>query len=381
MKKKLAIITHEYYPVLSGGTIFAEKLAIEFAQLGYEVEILTPKIGDSYPRIESQEHFKVRRFYTGRQSAASSSLLEHLLMLVLGLPQMLWYIWRQKFALLFNIFVVPAGLIGLIIAKILRIPTFAFVDAADTPGIESQMQHIMKLLTVLFRLVTNNSDGVIVCGGLEDVALPMVTNRFKTAIPNGTSIPSRQVEVCSHGDTVRFLSIGRMVLRKGFGDIIKALQLVKMVRNDFHLDIIGYGANEDEVRALLRQYNLEENITMHGRVEYDRLADFYLASDVYIFYGGREGSSLAMIEGLSWGMPIVASDDPGNRTYVEPGKNGYLVPWQNPEKLSRAIITLLENKATLPQMGKSSREIAELYTWGHIAQRYHTFFEQVRNQQ
>ena len=54
MPDRLAIITHEYYPVLSGGTVFTEKLAEELGTLGWEVDILTARIGGSYPKVEAR---------------------------------------------------------------------------------------------------------------------------------------------------------------------------------------------------------------------------------------------------------------------------------------------------------------------------------------
>ena len=51
-KRRIAILTHEYYPVLSGGTVFAEKMALEWSAMGYEAEILTSRIGGAYPAHE-----------------------------------------------------------------------------------------------------------------------------------------------------------------------------------------------------------------------------------------------------------------------------------------------------------------------------------------
>jgi glycosyltransferase involved in cell wall biosynthesis len=114
-----------------------------------------------------------------------------------------------------------------------------------------------------------------------------------------------------------------------------------------------------------------------GRVEYAALADYYLGSDCYIFYGGREGSSVAMMEALAYGLPILASDHLENATFVKPDQNGYLVEHPNPEALSRAMIKILDAKDRLPEMGRRSRAVAEHYSWAHAAHLYHVFFEQV----
>ena len=85
---QITFLTHEYYPILCGGTIFAEKMAVELDLLGYEVEILTSKIGRDTKDLEVNPHFTVRRFFTGRSSLSDAKLSEHLLFALLGLPQM-----------------------------------------------------------------------------------------------------------------------------------------------------------------------------------------------------------------------------------------------------------------------------------------------------
>jgi glycosyltransferase involved in cell wall biosynthesis len=168
-----------------------------------------------------------------------------------------------------------------------------------------------------------------------------------------------------------------LVLRKGFREIIEALASVRRQRSDFHLKIVGYGRSEVEIRNVLESHGLTESVTLLGRVEYSELARYYLSSDAYLFYGDREGSSLAMIEAAAYGLPIVASDHPGNRTYVEHGVSGYLVEHGSPAALAAAVLQLLERRDALEQMGRRSREIAERYSWKNIAARYDAFFRSV----
>ena len=373
--KRIAIITHEYYPVLCGGTIFTEKLATELAKRGYRIEILTSHVGNQTAPFEKNNSVSVVRFSTGRKSIHDATLREHLLFFVFGLPKMFFYILTNRFNLIFSVFAMPSGLLSVLIARLLKIPTVVFVDAADTPGIQSAMHRTVKLLTFVFRFVTKHSDGVVILKGLEDLSLPYISNKNVITIANGTSLPDQITRPTTHGTTIRFLSIGRLVMRKGFIDIIRAFSLVKAKQGNFHLEIVGYGTKEDAIYRVLEENNLLDHITMTGRVEYNRLVDYYTGSDCYLFYGDREGSSLAMIEALSYGLPLIASDDPGNRIYVEDGKNGYLVEHKNPEKLAQAIFQILADTDVLVRMGKRSREIAESYSWSEIARQYENFFK------
>jgi glycosyltransferase involved in cell wall biosynthesis len=295
-RKKVFFLTHEFYPVLSGGTIFAEKMAIELDLLGYEVEILTCGIGKDFPRLEKKPQYTVRRFYTGRKSVSDAKLIEHALFGIFILPRLFFHLRKNRDALLFSIFAIPAGILGAVIGKIMKIRHVIFVDAADTPGVDSAMKSLVKILKPLFSWTTKNCDGVVVLEGLEDIACPMIKNKNVKIIPNGTSIPLERAKINADTKKLRILSIGRLVARKSFLDIVEALAVTRKQTQDFHLTIVGYGGKELELRQLIADRGLADHITLAGRVEYERLKDYYVNSDCYIFYGGREGSSLAMIE-------------------------------------------------------------------------------------
>jgi glycosyltransferase involved in cell wall biosynthesis len=258
-------------------------------------------------------------------------------------------------------------------SKFLGIPSVVFVDAADVPGLESAMKTYVRYLAPVFRFVVNRSRAVIVCEGLEDVVEPYLDHRHFTAIPNGTVLPVEVANPNQNGSTLQLLSIGRLVLRKGFHEIVKALKIVKREREDFHLRIIGYGRAEDEIRRVLEEQSLSRNVSLVGRVEYQELGECYLGSDAYLFYGDREGSSLAMVEAAAYGLPIIASDHPGNRTYVKNAESGFLVEYGNPDALARAVLYMLEHRDALPDMGRNSRAIAEAYSWANVAAYYDDF--------
>src|SRR5262245_6149011 len=188
---RLAIISHEYYPVLSGGTVFAEEMAAELVRRGWTVDILTARIGDEKPAVEQTRGFRVLRFRTARRSVSDSTLLEHLSYFALGLPQMFMRARAERYDLLFSAFAIPSALVGLAISKSLGMPSAIFVDAADTPGVESAMRTYVRHLTAVFRLVTNRSDGVVILEGLEDLALPHLTHQRHVTIPNGATIPEQ----------------------------------------------------------------------------------------------------------------------------------------------------------------------------------------------
>ncbi len=72
-----------------------------------------------------------------------------------------------------------------------------------------------------------------------------------------------------------------------------------------------------------------------------------------------EGCSNSILEAMAMGKPVVATDAGGNQELVEDGKNGLIVPVQNPELLARAIVSLLKNPDLAREMGQHAREIID----------------------
>jgi len=159
--RRIAIVTHEYFPVLCGGTTMAHNLAVEFAALGHTTEIWTCRIGCGLPNVEWRDSITVRRFFTARLSRRDSRLWEHLSFVALGLPQMVYALWKHPSDTLLSIFVVRAGLLGLGLSWIFRARSFVHVDAADIPGIDSAMKRLTRYLGFIVRIVSRHSAGMM----------------------------------------------------------------------------------------------------------------------------------------------------------------------------------------------------------------------------
>ena len=113
----------------------------------------------------------------------------------------------------------------------------------------------------------------------------------------------------STGTSKRFLAVGRFSYQhKGFDLLIKAFQLFCNNNQDWILDIVGEGDMEFEYKALIREYHLENRIQLHPFT--NRIQDYYSNAQVYVLSSRWEGMPLVLVEAMSHGLPIVASDLP-----------------------------------------------------------------------
>ena len=148
---------------------------------------------------------------------------------------------------------------------------------------------------------------------------------------------------------------------------------------------------------MIRELSLEGNVRLTGPIDFpsitskngnsqdskkpDWLAAIYRSSELYVSAGleeGAEGLSLAVLEAMSAGLPIVATDISGNRDIVQNGKNGLLIPPADHTQLSEAVLRLLETEGSRTRMGAKAREMANQYQWIEIARQYLEVYEEAQ---
>lgn len=146
------------------------------------------------------------------------------------------------------------------------------------------------------------------------------------------------------------LSVCRIQPFKGLGPSIRALTQLP----DFHLIIAGDGPLLGQLKHEAFQYGVSDRVHFLGRQDTKTLAMYYRAADFVLLYSGYEGLSHVLLEALSYGTPVLASDIPGNREVVKDGANGLLIPYETDETAaSTAIVRAIQSASTYEQGTKN----------------------------
>ncbi len=113
----------------------------------------------------------------------------------------------------------------------------------------------------------------------------------------------------SKGTSKRFLAVGRFSHKhKGFDLLIKAFNIFAKNNKDRHLDIVGEGPEEELYKELIKEYKLEERITIHPFT--NNVQAFYSNAQVYVLSSRWEGFGLVLVEAMAHGLPVVSSNLP-----------------------------------------------------------------------
>ena len=105
-------------------------------------------------------------------------------------------------------------------------------------------------------------------------------------------------------ERVRILTIGRLIPRKGFQFLIRALpQIVENAAADFEIEIVGDGPYQKQLLKLAADLNVTEHIRFAGAVPYAELPQKYRDADIFILPSLAEGMPLVVLEAMGTGLP------------------------------------------------------------------------------
>jgi len=150
--------------------------------------------------------------------------------------------------------------------------------------------------------------------------------------------------------------LARMEAVKGHSYLLEATKMLKDRGEPFTLLIAGAGALEETLKQQARDLELGDSVIFAGFVpDVQRLLSI-LDLQVNASYG-TEATSLALLEGMSMGIPAVVTDYGGNPGVIRQGENGLLVPTRNSEALGVAIHQMMEDQAAYYSMAARCKEI------------------------
>jgi glycosyltransferase involved in cell wall biosynthesis len=151
--------------------------------------------------------------------------------------------------------------------------------------------------------------------------------------------------------------LGRLIRSKNVECLIEAFSRVAAGRADVRLAIAGEGPLAAELQALARQRGVAERVEFTG-YRTDGVG-VLKAFDLFVFPSLQEATPRCVMEAMAAGVPVLASDIPGNRVLIEDGDSGMLVPPSDPERLAGAILGMLEDTERTKAMVTRARARVE----------------------
>jgi len=163
----------------------------------------------------------------------------------------------------------------------------------------------------------------------------------------------------------RILSVGRLVPKKGYGELLAALHLLARADIRFRCDIYGGGPLRDELAGRISDLGLAGRVILHGARLQDEIlaalhhATVFALAPVIMEDGDRDGIPNVLVEAMAAGVPVVATRISGIPELVRDGEEGLLVEPKDPSALAGALQRVLSDAGLAAQLAAAARRKVE----------------------
>lgn len=384
---RLLVLTSTYPRWESDSTPrFVESLCIELSKCNLDVFVLAPH----FPNSKSHEIVNSINIYRYRYAPASlekiayeGGLLNNIkrrrvvntfVLISFMLCQLLAairLIYKHNCREIHAHWIIPQGLIAIIIKKLLfwrNIKVLITAHGGDIYGVNG------KISTAIKNWVCKNCDAATVVSNAVARDIGYVKHLHIRSMGVDTSSlfippvnPSRS----------NLLFVGRLVDKKGCDVLIRAFQYVLNYFPTLQLNIIGEGPEHPKLVQLCKSLGVHEHVNFIGSLMQVELIKWYQGACIFIMpsviasSGDQEGLGLVAAEAMACECPVIASDLEAIKDLIDDNHCGLLVKQGDAEKLSNAIVRLLEDQEFASKLAKNARKkVVTKFDWVSVGREY-----------
>ncbi len=366
---KVLIVSDIFYPHTGGVPEHMLYLWKNLRDFGHEAKILAPSFGKNYPYVGED----IVRM--GRAIKIPKNQSFSVLAFGITIPWRLRRFYAHENFDIVHIHGPVAPVLPYFALKYSTAKNFITFHSAH----EESFGYVLwePILEQYFRKI----DGLI---AVSEVARDSVSKYFPgdyRIIPNGIDTnrfhpdvkPMPQLEQYSP----KILFVGRFEPRKGLKYLLQAFPLVIEKFPQAKLIVVGRGFLERYYRRYVEEH-IKGSVIFVGHVSPEDLPRYYASCDIYCSPAtGAESFGIVLLEAMAAATPIVASEIPGYKKVMEDGREGLFFRTCNPDSLAEKIITLLNEKKRMQEMGQNGRKKALRYDWKIVTKQVLEFYEEV----
>jgi glycogen synthase len=370
-------VNYEFPPVGGGAAQASLATARELVALGHRVDFLTIATNDSGGDDEVHG-IRVYRVRAHRRGVHESGMLGALTFVCLAAARLRTLARFNRYDVYHYYFALPTGLLTFVPGPQRSRPYVVSLRGSDVPGYETSLARHHKLLLPLTRRIWRDAYRVVANShDLRRLALKSMPELSVDVILNGATVPAVAADSKAGRTSVRILAVSRLIARKGLGTLITALSRLR--GEAVSLDIAGEGPLSEPLRQLARSHGIADRVRFHGFLDRARL-DLLLAEvDIFVLTSVAESCSMALLEAMGAGLPLIATRVGGTSELIEHGTNGLLIKPQNVEELSAALQTLVRDPAQRQRFGAANRALArDRFSWQAVARQYEAIFQETQ---
>ena len=236
----------------------------------------------------------------------------------------------------------------------------------------------------VLRKMLSRASGIIGMGTEAQVQYCKIVNRESPSISvpylpdlnDFLALP--QAQPPTNAEPVRFFAAAQLIHRKGLDVLLAACS--RLTESGWTLTIAGDGPLRSNLRREFGKRFGSDRVRFIGQIPYKDRANVFAKHHAFVFPSRWDGWGVAPVEAMAAGLPVISSDTViSMREIIREGKNGYLVPSENPQLLAERMQQLIASPHKLSTMGQSARASLADYVPTNGARRLADFLLELTN--
>lgn len=363
---RLVLVTRRFWPLVGGAEIAMANLAAALSQRGHHVTLLTARWHPEWPASAVCRGAPVVR-----------------------LPQPRWRVWgtwrymralsgwlashRGQFDLVYVSMLKHDAYAALSVARRARFPVVVRAEGAGLTGdvhwqLEARFgRQIKRRVMRADALVAPSArvEAELIAAGYPRQRIGSIANGVPIPPPREES--SQQAARAALAEVSPALALptgaplavytGRLDAAKGLTTLVAAWPEVVAHEPEARLWLVGEGPLARQIGDQARALGLEDRVVLPGA--FDDVQDVLRAADLFVLPSAEENMSMALLEAMALGLPVVASDIAGNRALIRDGQHGRLVGPGDAAALAAAVIECRRNPRQAADWGRAARARVE----------------------
>ncbi|MDP3941941.1 MAG: glycosyltransferase [bacterium] len=393
-KKKILVLTSTF-PRWKNDTTppFVFELEKRLAK-DFDITVLAPHSqgAKKYEKLENLNIYRFQYFWPASyqklcyEGGILPNIKKNKFLLIQGITLILFeffsamkLIREKKIDLIHAHWIIPQGVVALLLKKILHTPYIVTTHGGDIYGLQNKiMRHVKKII------LENAEKITVVSTSIKEKILQEINRKINVEVVS-MGVDSKLFNVKKYDQSIKekyningpfLLFVGRLAEKKGVSFLIRAMQSVIKKFPDAKLLIIGEGTILNQLKGLSAQLGVDKNIIFLGPLPNLELPKYYATCDIVVCPsiqtddGDAEGLPVTILEGLASGCCVVSTNTGGISDVIDPNYNGVLIKQKDILSLSNTILALLYEPKKRHYYRKNSLRTVRKYDWGNIIQSY-----------
>ncbi len=369
---KILIASDLHYPTINGVATFARNLALGLADHGHEVVVIAPSQTGKKSKEVDVNHVVVRTasipFPIYRNIKVSLNPLREVKQViddfdpdVIHIQMLMWI--GQASMRLGNKMGIP------IVSTNHAMPENLMDNLKLLAPVSRPINYTLAAYGARFHskadFVTLPTQSAIdMFGASEKITVPMeaVSNGIDLTRFNPGKAPAALYTKFGIPQDAPIVSyVGRLDAEKHLPVLMRAFVRVQEAIPSAHLLIVGDGSERPVLRAMSEELGVSEKVTLTGRVSDEEIEQLHRVGDVFSMPSPAELQSIATLEAMASGQPVVAVDAGALRELCQDQRNGYLCEQDDDVMIADGLIAILSDPALRKKMSEESLAIANTH--------------------